>query len=279
MIQGGGDDIWRVLALVDLSCPDADDFIEHTLAVATRLRGEVTLLSVVDRPLYARGKRYGWPRSAFGATRPKLDIHRVVLPGPTAEAISSYAERIRADLLFVAADYRDRQWFRKGPLAPAAALTSRPLWIQPTRADAWSANAPLRVACVVRLDGTDDRSCRIAQSVAERSRGEVVLTCIAGSERRLNRRTTAAVVDRSAALDAMQSLGRLLTVPWSAFVIEDRSCAALAAAVVERNFGADRRRPSDVRQSYARGCDAAVGTPLCVPGYVRSVSLFHGHGR
>ena len=176
MTGAGGDGTLRLLAIVDLSRPDADRVVENALNLAVRLHAELSLLSVVARGLYERGVRYTWPRCSFGRTYPEIDIHRVVMPGPPAEALAVYADRMKADVLVVPAEYESRRWFRHRPLAPAVAgLTSRCLWIVPATASDCSFDAPLRIGCLVRLDGTDERICMAAQPILEKCGGEVVL--------------------------------------------------------------------------------------------------------
>jgi hypothetical protein len=172
----GGDGTLRLLAIVDLSRPDADRVVENALSLAARLHAELSLFSVVARRLYERGVRYVWPRSSFGSVCPAIDIHRVVMPGPAAEALAVYADKIRADVLVIPAEYKSRQLFRQRLLAQAVAgLTSRCLWIVPPIVRGWSFDAPLRIGCLMRLDDTDERLCMAAQSILERCGGGVVL--------------------------------------------------------------------------------------------------------
>jgi nucleotide-binding universal stress UspA family protein len=224
----GGEDVWKIVALVDLSCPDADRVVENALTIGDRLRGDVTLLSVVARHLYERGVRHHWTQNAFGKTHPSIDIHRLALPGTPTETLAMYADRIRADVVVMPAEYNVRRWLRKRPLASAVAtLVSRPLWIVPATAGAWSADGPLRVGCVVRLDGADDHLCSVAQSIARRCGGEVVLIYATGPRPGL----------ASPAGLGMDRLGRALDRPWSTVVVENCSNAALSVAVVENRLG------------------------------------------
>ena len=129
MIDAGGNCILKIVAAVDLSCPQAGSTVENALTVAARIHGEITLISVINRHHFERGVRHPWPSNAFGKAFPDIDIHRVVLPGPPAQAISAYADQIRADLLIIPAQYHVRRWMRKLPLASLAApLTSRCVW-------------------------------------------------------------------------------------------------------------------------------------------------------
>lgn len=202
MIGAAGDGTLRLLAIVDLSRPDADRVVENALKLAVQLQAELSLLSVVARRLYERGVRHTWPRCSFGRSYPDTDIHRVVMPGPPAVALAVYADKIGADVLVIPAEYKCRRWFRQRPLAQAVAgLTSRCLWIMPSAVGERSFNAPLRIGCLMRLDGTDERLCMSAQSIFERCGGEVVFLHTA---RRLWRRAraelTAAAVERNLGL-------------------------------------------------------------------------------
>jgi nucleotide-binding universal stress UspA family protein len=251
VIAQQGEDAWKIVAVVDLLCTEADRVVQDALTLGDRLRGEVTLLSVVARDQYERGVRYGWPQNAFGRTCPEVDIHRVVLPGTPAEAVATYADRLRADVIVIPAQYKVRRWLRKQPLAQAiAVLTSIPLWIVPAGASAWAAGAQLRVACVLRLDGTDERLCMAAQSVLHRCGGELVLTCgIAGR-------------NRDTALQALDVLGARFTPPCTAVVIEDCLDEALSTVAVENNFGL-----------------IATGRPMCVNGDTNTGQWMSGVNR
>jgi nucleotide-binding universal stress UspA family protein len=168
----GGNGLWKILAPVDLSCAEAEKWVEYALALAAGLRGDLTLLSVIDRQRFERGWRHSWTANAFGQAWPDIDIHRVVLPGSPAEAISVYADQIRADVILVPAQYHARRWLRKYPLAPSvAALTPRCLWTIPAHAQLWTSEYSPRVACMMRLDGGDERLLAVAQSVLKRCGG------------------------------------------------------------------------------------------------------------
>ena len=53
------------------------------------------------------------------------EIHRLMLPGSPAEALSAYADRVRSDVVVIPAEYKVGWWVLKLPFAPAvAALTS-----------------------------------------------------------------------------------------------------------------------------------------------------------
>jgi Universal stress protein family len=100
-----GNGMSRILAFIDLSSPQADKAVENALILAETLGGEVTLLSVIERTHFERGRRDRWPPNAFGNAHRKLDIHRVVLPGMPAETISVYADQIRADIVLIPPEY------------------------------------------------------------------------------------------------------------------------------------------------------------------------------
>jgi nucleotide-binding universal stress UspA family protein len=198
----GGDGTLRLLAIVDLSRPDADRVVENALSLAARLHAELSLFSVVARRLYERGVRYTWPGCSFGRTYPDTDIHRVVMPGPPAEALAVYADKIRADVLVIPAEYKSRCWFRHRPLAQAVAgLTSRCLWIVPATGSDRSFDAPLRIGCLMRLGGSDERLCMAAQPILEKCGGNVVLLHEAQRPgRRAREELTAAAVERNLVL-------------------------------------------------------------------------------
>jgi hypothetical protein len=225
-----------MLAIVDLLCAGRDRVVANALSVATLLHADLSLLSVVPRHAYERGVRYEWPENAFGRMRPAVDIHRVVVPGSPEEALLRYADRIQADILVVPGEYKVRRWLRTRSLAlSAAVLTSRSIWIMPSDPGVWTAGAPVRAGCVLRLDGTDDRLCMAAQSIVHRCGGELVLSYATGFGPGGPRRTSA-TMDRTAALHAMERLGRSLLVPWSALVLDDCSEAALSTVAVQNSF-------------------------------------------
>lgn len=265
MIGSGGDCIWKMVALVDLSCASRDRVVENALSLAARLHADLSLVSAVPRRAYERGVRYEWPQCAFGKTCPEIDVHRVVLPGEPAAALARYADQIRADVLVVPAEYEIRGWFRNSPLvASVAGLTSRALWIAPPN-PLWTVDSSLRVGCVVRLDGTDDLACTAAVSVLRRCGGELVLTY--AIELRPGRaRAVRTVMDQDTALQAMTHLGRSLDVPWSQLVVESCSDASLSAAAVENNFGLIvTGRPMYVKRDAGSGHLVSAGNRLPCP--------------
>jgi hypothetical protein len=161
---------------VDSEARDAEQTIDRTLAFAEWLGQSVTLATVVDRQRYQQELWPPWPSVAFAPRAVSVD--RVVLGGEPAAALSNYADRIRATAILVPAESGRRRWFRRIPLAQElAGLTSRAVWILPAEPKP-SRERELRVACMVRGDGTDYYACTTAAQLAERWNATLLLIAL-----------------------------------------------------------------------------------------------------
>ena len=217
---------WKILAAIDLASPNPSASVEHALNLARALKGEATLVSVVDRRQYERGLRHCWPPNAYGSAHRDVDIHRIVLPGSPPEALSAYADQIRADLLVVDAGYSARRWLRNRPVAASvAALTSRAVWITPGATNIWTSEDGPRIACLLRLDETDKRTCCVGQAVAERCGGELYLV------HRERACEGAGKVTAADPADWTGHIGRSLGVRWRPLPLGGRQQEALTTAV------------------------------------------------
>jgi nucleotide-binding universal stress UspA family protein len=168
---------WKVVAPIDLSA-DPEGPVDHAINIASAMRAELSLLYVVDQRWHKRGHRLGWPPNALSKAQAGCDIHRLVLPGNSAETISRYAEFMKADLVAMTSENYGR-WTRSWKHSVTGDVmesTRRPVCITDLRsADTAYRFRCRRILCALNLDGTDDPLVLQAEALAQRSEGELIL--------------------------------------------------------------------------------------------------------
>jgi nucleotide-binding universal stress UspA family protein len=168
---------WKVLAPIDLAV-DPEGSVDHAINIATAMRAELTLLYVVDQRWYKRARRLAWPRNALGRTQTPCTIHRLVLPGDAVETITRYADFIKADLVAMTSG-KYEQWtsfWNHSVTGNVLEITQRPVCVTDLRLVETNYRfRSRRILCVLNLDGTDDQLILQAESLAQRSGGELIL--------------------------------------------------------------------------------------------------------
>jgi len=228
---------WKVLAPIDLA-DDPDAAVEHAIHVATAMDAELTLLYVANQLQAAGDNRLTWPQNALAAGRTPRGIRRRVVPGKPAEMIVRYAELSDADLVLMTSENCGgwRRFWKHSVTAEVMASSHRPLWIIDWKAVDDDYHFKCRtIVCTLNLDGTDEPVLQHAESLALRSRGELILaSAVPESGEHLlheaiggpNRPLTAQL-----ALERMGAIGAELSVPYKTTVMAGslNRCAKLAA--------------------------------------------------
>jgi nucleotide-binding universal stress UspA family protein len=245
---------------------DAEAAVQHAIDVATSMRGDLTLLYVIDPSRTRGGRRVEWPRNAM-ADYPECYIRTVTLSGPVADTVGRYAADIDADLLILAS--RHGGWKRSWTDSVAAGIlasTSRPVCVTSTKAIANSRPFRCRrIVCVVALDRTDGPVVRYAEALTNRCRGELLLLHVLPEPAEALFMYLAAEIEHRRILEgsAAQRIGELaagISCSHSASIAAGSACASISRAV--RNYGADlivAGKPS-LQSSHDSGLD--LGTLL-----------------
>ena len=168
----------RVLAPVDISI-DCEQEVRSALEVTTALGAELTLLYVVDqRRNSVRSPRSSWPDSAMDRNHSGCVLHRAVVRGPVAQAVSRYAGFIDANFLIVTTRRRSglaRLW-KRSTTRELLKATDRPvLVLKAGVSEAMPLLPGMRILCMLALDGTDGAVLSHALSLAVEYDAELVL--------------------------------------------------------------------------------------------------------
>lgn len=171
----------RVLAPVDISV-DCEQDVRSALEVTNALDAELTLLYVADeRRKSIQSPGLSWPDSAMERNNPGCELHRAVVRGPVAQAVSRYADFIDASLIITTTEYRSglaKLWKRSTTLELLKA-TGRPLLVLKSRvAERIALRAGMRILCMLSLDGTDGAVLSHALGLAREYDAELVLFAV-----------------------------------------------------------------------------------------------------
>jgi nucleotide-binding universal stress UspA family protein len=248
--------VWKVLAPIDLT-KSAEARVERAIQATAAMRGELTLLYVVDQRRLQKAEPVEWPANAL-ATRAKCRVHRVVLPGRTAETINRHADDIGADLVAITSQHYagwTRIW-NKSVAAEVAHRTNRPVWFTRSSVIGTGHSFRLRkILCVVSLDQTDDAVIAHASVLARRSTAEMMLLRVVPeiSEASLAYGVIG-VEDRPlserVAVQRIRELSKSLPTPHTFLVTSGGAYKSIGKAV--REYGADVTVADRTRTGSAR---------------------------
>jgi nucleotide-binding universal stress UspA family protein len=157
---------WKVLSPIDLA-QDAELLAAQAMRVAAAAGGDLTLLYVAgqDRSPYSK-----WPANTVPPAAGR-NIRRVVLEGPLAETVSSFADAMEADLIVLPRVRRQRWGWKRPAAGKIAAATDRPVCLTSVGREVQFRD----LLCVVALDGSDGPLLEAADEYARRWRSSITL--------------------------------------------------------------------------------------------------------
>ena len=148
----------------------------YAIDVAKILRGDVTLLYVIDTASSRPARELEWPPIPTAALH-DCQIQRVTVCGPVAETVAGYAGDTNTGLI-VLTSRRHVRWaqvWSKSKTSAIVADTRCPVSVAKAGASTPAGVRFRRILCVVSLDGSDDAAVRYADAFAARTGGELHL--------------------------------------------------------------------------------------------------------